>query len=79
MKSIRAEGLSRARDLLLPGISAVAAPVFDGQGAIALALTVIGTSAALDTGTNGPAGKALRRVSRALSSQLGAPPAAATA
>jgi DNA-binding IclR family transcriptional regulator len=61
---------------VLPGVSAMAAPVFDSQGGIALGLTAIGPSAVLDLGADGPVSRALRREARALSSLLGAPPPA---
>ena len=72
MQSIRAEGLSRARDLLLPGISALSAPVFDGSGALTLCITAIGTTEGLDTSLEGAPALALLRLAGGLSAQLGA-------
>lgn len=71
LSAIRAEGLSRVRDRLLPGVSALAVPVFDGPGRMVLALTTIGTSATLDTGPQGLPARALLRTAQALSAQLG--------
>jgi DNA-binding IclR family transcriptional regulator len=72
LAEIRAEGLSRAIDALLPGISAMAAPVFDERGEITLSLTAIGPSAAFDARLDGVVAHALRDGARGLSQQLGA-------
>ncbi|MCW5610312.1 MAG: IclR family transcriptional regulator [Rubrivivax sp.] len=76
LAQVRAEGLARVQDRLLPGISAVAAPVFDGGGALALALTAIGPSATLDSAPDGQTARALRSAAAALSARLGWRPAA---
>ena len=39
LQQVRDEGYSRVQDVLLPGISALAAPVWEGSGRLALALT----------------------------------------
>lgn len=70
---IRAERLSRAVDAAVPGVSALAAPVFDGRGQIVLSLTAIGPSASFDTGATGTLARELQRVAAQLSAQLGAP------
>jgi len=72
LQTIRADGLSRVRDLLLPGISALAAPVFDGSGMLVLSLTAIGTTAGLDIALDGTPARALRTAADGLSAQLGA-------
>jgi len=76
LERIREERISRAVDAAVPGVSALAAPVFDGQGQIVLSLTAIGPSAIFDTATDGALARELRRVGAELSSQLGAPSAA---
>jgi len=68
---VRSEGMARAQDLSLPGISAVALPVFDGRGTLALSLTAIGPSASFDARGDGPVAAALRRAAGALSQRLG--------
>jgi len=73
LERIRAERISRAIDAAVPGVSALAAPVFDGQGQIVLSLTAIGPSAIFDTGVDGALARELRRVAMELSAQLGAP------
>jgi DNA-binding IclR family transcriptional regulator len=72
LDEVRAQGLSRAVDALLPGVSAMAAPVFDERGAIALSLTAIGPSAVFDTRFDGAVATALRTAAEGLSRQLGA-------
>jgi DNA-binding IclR family transcriptional regulator len=70
---IRVERISRAVDAAVPGVSALAAPVFDGQGQIVLSLTAIGTTPQFDTAPDGAIAGELRRVAQELSAQLGAP------
>ncbi len=76
LEQIRCTGLSAVRDLLLPGISALAAPVFDGRGTVVLALTAIGPSASFDTRASGNIAQALRSEATALSQRLGGAAAA---
>jgi len=71
LDAIRAAGLARAVDLLLPGVSALAAPVFDGAGRMVLALTAIGPGALVDARADGPLARALRQQAGALSARLG--------
>jgi len=73
LERIREERVSRAVDAAVPGVSALAAPVFNGQGQIVLSLTAIGPSAIFDTATGGALVRELSRVAAELSSQLGAP------
>jgi DNA-binding IclR family transcriptional regulator len=77
LERVREEGLSRAIDAAVLGVSALAAPVFDGQGQIVLSLTAIGPSPGFDTAANGALARELRRVATELSAQLGAPNAGA--
>ena len=67
----RRTGLAHAVDTALPGISALAAPVFDAAGQMVLSLTVIGPGAMLDTQIDGPAARALMQVAAELTAQLG--------
>lgn len=67
----RKRGLAHAVDSALPGVSALAAPVFDASGRMALSLTVIGPSAMLDTRAEGDAARALLQVAGELTAQLG--------
>lgn len=71
LEEVRREGLARVTDLLLPGVSALALPVFDARGTIVLALTAIGPSAVFDSRGEGVVAAALRAAARELSTRLG--------
>ena len=71
LEDIRRDGLSRVRDLLLPGIGAIAAPVFDGHGALVLALTAIGPAALLEGAAGTAVAEPLRAAASGLSARLG--------
>lgn len=72
LDAIRRERLSRVRDELLPGISAMAVPVFDGFGRLALAIAAIGPSALLDLGADSAQAVTLKDTAQRLSQRLGA-------
>jgi DNA-binding IclR family transcriptional regulator len=69
---IREDGLSRITDGVVPGVSALAAPVFDEAGQIVLSLTAIGPTAIFDARPDGPLAAALKREATELSRRLGA-------
>lgn len=71
LQQVRDEGISRVRDVLMPGISALAAPVFDGSGVLVLGLTAIGPTAVFDTRTDGTLAHTVGSAARALSRRLG--------
>ncbi|MFN6996893.1 MAG: IclR family transcriptional regulator [Aquincola tertiaricarbonis] len=71
LEEVRRRGLARAVDLSLPGVSALAAPVFDGRGAVVLSITAIGPSATFDSDWDGPLATELKRVADGLSRRLG--------
>ena len=72
LADVREHRISRAQDAAVQGVSAMAAPVFDGGGAMVLSITAIGPSATLDTRWDGPVAAALRRSASDLSRRLGA-------
>ena len=72
LAEVRKQGISRAVDGAVPGVSAMAAPVFDERGSMVLSLTAIGPSAIFDTRLDGPVASALRGAAKMLSQQLGA-------
>ncbi len=74
MKSVQDEGMARAEGTLLPGISAVACPVFDHRGDMVLALSALGYAGSFDARTDALPARSLREASQALSSRLGARP-----
>lgn len=71
LADIRREHIARVKDDLLPGLSALAVPVFDGFGRLALVIAAIGPSALLDLRTDGLQAQALLETGRALSRRLG--------
>jgi len=56
----------------VPGVSGLAAPVFDGSGTLVLTLTAIGATANFDTRASGVPARALKRCAAELTAQLGA-------
>ena len=68
---MRTQGASRSTNEVVPGVSAMAAPVFDHTGAIVLAMTAIGPSGTFDTDWDGPVAHALKESANAVSSRLG--------
>ena len=56
----------------MPGLCAMAVPVFDGFGQLALAIATIGPSRLLDIHPQSAQAKALCQVGQALSARLGA-------
>jgi DNA-binding IclR family transcriptional regulator len=72
---VRAHGLSRSVGEVVPGVNAMAAPVHDHTGALALAIIAIGPAAVFDTRWDGTLARALRACADAASQRLGAPPA----
>jgi DNA-binding IclR family transcriptional regulator len=72
LAQIRQHGVSRISGGVVPGVSAMSAPVFDEGGAIVLSLTAIGPTAIFDSRLDGAVAQALRRSAAGLSKQLGA-------
>ena len=74
LAEVRAQGLSRVVDAGVPGVSAMAAPVFDERGSMVLSIAAIGPTAMFDSRLDGPVARALTDAARGLSRQLGAAP-----
>jgi DNA-binding IclR family transcriptional regulator len=72
MTEIRTQGVAQAEGTLLPGISAVAVPVFDHRGEMVLALSALGYSGGFDASLTGKPARALLTASHELSTRLGA-------
>lgn len=70
---VRRHGLSHSVDAAVPGVSAIAAPVFDVSGAIVLSLIAIGPSAIFDAAFDSPVALLVKACAQDLSKQLGAP------
>ena len=67
----RPAGVRRAADLLLAGFNAFSAPVFDHDGRIKFALTVVGAAVHIGTGWHSTIAVETRRHARELSRRLG--------
>jgi DNA-binding IclR family transcriptional regulator len=76
LTEVRRRGLAQAVDASVPGISAMAVPVFDAGNAIVMSLSAIGPSAIFDARLDGPMARLLRYSAAGLSRQLGAVAAA---
>jgi DNA-binding IclR family transcriptional regulator len=73
LEQVRTLGLSRVHEELLPGISAMAVPVFDGFGRLVLAIAAIAPSAMLDLDPQRQQAQTLIAMGQQLSQRLGAP------
>ncbi len=71
LATVRAEGYSHVQGTQLPGISALAAPVFNAAGSLALSLTAIGPSAAFDSRPGSALVQQVRSAAADLSARLG--------
>lgn len=71
LQTVRRDGMARGVSLPLPGVNSLSAPVFDADGRMALAITLIGPSAVFDSEIDGPAGQALRASADRVSNRLG--------
>ena len=71
LDDIRARRLSRVRGALLPGVDALAAPVFDYRGELVAVLCVVARSESAVSRWDGPVAGALRDAAGELSSLLG--------
>ncbi|MCA8292709.1 helix-turn-helix domain-containing protein [Burkholderia sp. AU30198] len=72
LDAIRTRGIERGVDLPSPGVSAMCVPVFDAEGKLQLALTVIGSTGSIDVDWDGPIAAALRDAARQATASLGA-------
>ncbi|WP_134133553.1 IclR family transcriptional regulator [Paraburkholderia sp. BL6665CI2N2] len=70
LDAIRARGLECSVDVPSPGISSLSAPVLDADGRLALALTVIGSTGAIDVAADGPIARALLATARDIGAEL---------
>lgn len=73
LAGVRREGVAAVEGTLIPGLNALAAPVFDQRGALVLVLGAVGRKETLAAATRGPAAAALKDTAAALSRQLGFP------
>ncbi|MEJ8847946.1 IclR family transcriptional regulator [Variovorax rhizosphaerae] len=73
LDEVKRHGLSRSTGEIVPGVNAMAAPVFDHKGAIVLAVTAIGAAGVFDSSWDGAVARALKDCARQVSQRLGAP------
>jgi DNA-binding IclR family transcriptional regulator len=71
LAAIRAHGLAATEGQPIPGLNALAAPVFDHAGQIQVAVTIMGPSAIVDCSEASPQAAALLRFTQDLSERLG--------
>jgi len=71
LADIRRRKVSWAHSPLLPGVDAVAAPVFDYRGKLAAVICAVGRSEAMRTDANSPVVSAMQDAARELSHRLG--------
>ncbi|KFX66042.1 IclR family transcriptional regulator [Paraburkholderia fungorum] len=74
LNDIRARGLAFSVDAPSPGISSLSAPVLDAGGQLCLALTVIGSTGAIDVAADGPTARALLAAAHDIAAELAAAP-----
>lgn len=72
----RMPGTTRTAERLLAGFNAFAAPVFDHEGRMRFALTIVGSAAHVDEAWDGSIAETIRSHATALSTRLGFRPAA---
>ena len=68
---VRARGMGRAVNTLLPGVAGFSAPVFDADGHMVLAMVALGSLATFDKAWDGAVAQPLAAAARQLSADLG--------
>ena len=72
LASVRKQGVAAVTDYhLVPGVAAIAAPVFNAKGEITLSVLAIGVKGMIDMSAEGSVVAALRRSASTLSQRLG--------
>ena len=71
LERIRAEGVAVSQDVVVAGISAIAAPIFEAPRRIALALIALGPSALMDLRRSSPLTQCLIDEAATISRQVG--------
>jgi DNA-binding IclR family transcriptional regulator len=74
MEDVRRRGLGRVTGEMMPGIHALAAPVFDHRGHAVVAITAMGPSEVFDSRWQGDTAKLVRGIAERVSQQLGYSP-----
>ena len=71
LTAVRQRRLNRNVDDYIPGVSAIAAPIFDAQGRVVAVIGLLGHQASLDTSWAGNVAEVLDLTARDISEQLG--------
>ncbi|MEE1923528.1 IclR family transcriptional regulator [Pseudomonas sp. 148P] len=69
--SIRERGLHHVHGLLMPGVDALSAPVFNAMGQIVAVITVVGPTSIFHADEEGPAARQLLAATKAISWRMG--------
>ncbi len=69
--TIREHGLHHVHGLLMPGVDALSAPVFNAMGQIAAVITVVGPTSIFHADEQGPAAQHLVATAKAISWRMG--------
>ncbi|MHC8304292.1 IclR family transcriptional regulator [Pseudomonas sp. PB3P13] len=70
-QQIRERGLHHVHGLLMPGVDALSAPVFNATGHVAAVMTIVGPASLFHADENGPAAQRLLAATRAVSWRMG--------
>ena len=73
-EQIRSRGLHFVHGLLMPGVDALSAPVFNAVGHVAAVMTVVGPTSLFHADEDGPAAQRLLAATRAVSWRMGYQP-----
>jgi len=68
---VREAGMSVVNDLTLPGLSSLAAPIFDAQGEVAVVANIVGPSRSVDFSKGGTMTRALVSFTEAITRKAG--------
>ncbi|MEJ7930402.1 IclR family transcriptional regulator [Ramlibacter sp. AN1015] len=71
LAEVRARGIARVVEVLLPGVTGFCAPVFDADGHLALGMVAMGPAGTFDADWDGAVATPLRAAAVRLSSDLG--------
>lgn len=74
IQDVREKGMSRTMGAPIPGVNAFSAPVFDHEGHIVLAVTILGPAGAFEAEWDGENARALKACADDLSHRLGSKP-----
>ena len=71
LRDVRNRGLGRVRGEMMPGVGAIAAPIFDHRGQPAVAIAAVGPNDVFDSRWNGETARLVRSAAEQISAKLG--------